>query len=321
MPLYMDINTVDSDEFSAEDVVKAHMEDLVIQQKFGVRQIKYWVNEKAKTIFCLMEGPNKEACHQVHLQSHGSTACNIIEVSDDEYNLYMGQGSDRDDLATTDKGELDPGYRTILMIRLIFLESWDKDLIKKINLHIKKYGGRIIIEPNDWIMVTFMYAYQAIHCGLELNNILKRVKHNFAFNMALVSGKPVDEEGNDLFEITKRKAYVLSALGLSNNVYLDQETIFLSEKTMSDHKFDLAPCSILSADYLNFVLRLFDIFNMHHLRSDFDTSVIFNELGASKSAASRKIKAITSKAPNQLIQEFKLLNAVHLILRTNKTMA
>lgn len=139
--------------------------------------------------------------------------------------------------------------------------------------------------------------------------------------MALVSGKPVDEEGNDLFEITKRKAYVLSALGLSNNVYLDQETIFLSEKTMSDHKFDLAPCSILSADYLNFVLRLFDIFNMHHLRSDFDTSVIFNELGASKSAASRKIKAITSKAPNQLIQEFKLLNAVHLILRTNKTMA
>jgi hypothetical protein len=28
MPLYMDIHTVDSDEFSAEDVVKAHMEDL-----------------------------------------------------------------------------------------------------------------------------------------------------------------------------------------------------------------------------------------------------------------------------------------------------
>ena len=52
MPLYMDIHNVDSDDFSVEDVVKAHMEDLAIQDKFGVKQIKYWVNEEAKTIFC-----------------------------------------------------------------------------------------------------------------------------------------------------------------------------------------------------------------------------------------------------------------------------
>ena len=64
MPLYMDIHTVDADDFSAEDVVKAHMEDLAIQDRFGVKQIKYWVNENAKTIFCLMTGPNKEACHK-----------------------------------------------------------------------------------------------------------------------------------------------------------------------------------------------------------------------------------------------------------------
>jgi len=68
MPLYMDIHTVDSDELSAEDVVKAHMEDLAIEDKFGVKQLKYWVNEQGKTIFCLMEGPSKEACNQVHLE-------------------------------------------------------------------------------------------------------------------------------------------------------------------------------------------------------------------------------------------------------------
>ena len=119
MPLYMDIHTVDSDDFSAEDVVKAHMEDLAIQDKFGVKQLKYWVNEQAKTIFCLMEGPDKDACNQVHLQSHGNTACNIIEVADNEYNLFMGQGTNINDLATTDSGDLDPGYRTVLLTNII----------------------------------------------------------------------------------------------------------------------------------------------------------------------------------------------------------
>ena len=101
MPLYMDIHKVDSDVFTVEDVVKAHMKDLAIQAKFGVIQIKYWVNVKAKTLFCLMEGPNKEACNLVHKESHGNTAYNIIEVFDDEYNLFLGTGKSVNDLAHT----------------------------------------------------------------------------------------------------------------------------------------------------------------------------------------------------------------------------
>lgn len=41
MPLDMDIHTVDSENFSVENMVKAHMEDLAIQEKFGVTQLKY----------------------------------------------------------------------------------------------------------------------------------------------------------------------------------------------------------------------------------------------------------------------------------------
>ncbi|MGK7388821.1 MAG: nickel-binding protein [Candidatus Cyclobacteriaceae bacterium M2_1C_046] len=117
----MDIHMVDSDEILAEDVVIAHMQDLAIQDQFGVRQIKYRVNEEAKTIFCLMKGPNKEACNEVHLQSHGNTACNIIEVSDNEYQLFMGEGTDVDDLAQTKTGELDTGYRTIFLTNIVYL--------------------------------------------------------------------------------------------------------------------------------------------------------------------------------------------------------
>jgi len=35
----MDIHTIDSDKFSAEDVVKAYMEDLAIQDQFVVKQL------------------------------------------------------------------------------------------------------------------------------------------------------------------------------------------------------------------------------------------------------------------------------------------
>ena len=54
MPLYMDIHTVDSDEFSAEDVVKAHMEDLAIQDKFGVKQLKYFPNGHVKKEYAVI---------------------------------------------------------------------------------------------------------------------------------------------------------------------------------------------------------------------------------------------------------------------------
>lgn len=50
MPLYMDIHTVDSDSFTVEDVVKVHMEDLAVEESFGVTQIKYWVDTENKII-------------------------------------------------------------------------------------------------------------------------------------------------------------------------------------------------------------------------------------------------------------------------------
>jgi len=39
-----------------------------------------------------MSGPNEEACHSVHSESHGGTACNIISVSDEEFGDYLGKG-------------------------------------------------------------------------------------------------------------------------------------------------------------------------------------------------------------------------------------
>jgi len=321
MPLYMDIHTVDTDEFSAEDVVKAHMEDLAIEDKFGVKQLKYWVNEQGKTIFCLMQGPSKEACNQVHLESHGNTACNIIEVADDEYNLFMGQGTDLNDLAKTDSGDLDPGYRSILLTNIICFSKSNNTYFKKIKEIIIQYNGTIIREPTHQIMVTFMHASEAISCATSISELLENSSSKLEFNLAVVSGNPVDEEGTTFFEETKNKINSLCSLGLNSNVYLDNETVVLSKKELKEQQKNHTNFKIVGLDDFSFSLMLHNTLQKHLNRSDFKSEDLFSEIGMSKSQASRKIKTLTGKAPNQLIQESRLQSALGKMFQSQKTIA
>ena len=317
----MDIHIVDSKEFSAEDVVKAHMEDLAIQDKYGVKQLKYWVNEDAKTIFCLMQGPDREACHQVHLMSHGNTACNIIEVSDDEYNLYMGQGTDVDDLARTDNGTLDTGYRSILLANIICIQKSKKDYFNKANGLIKNFNGTLVLEPNHQIMASFVSAHDAICCAASIKDMLEDAESEVQFNMAVVSGRPVDEKGKVFFEETKRRVNGICSLGLNMNIYLDTETITLSAKESPDQKgvhFKYIP---LDSEDLSLFMTLSDAVKMNFTRSEFSSADLFTALGLSKSKANRKIKALTGFSPNQLIQESRLQNALDMISRKRATMS
>lgn len=317
----MDIHTVDSDEFSAEDVVKAHMEDLAVQDKFGVKQLKYWVNENARTIFCLMEGPNKDACNQVHLESHGNTACNIIEVADDEYNLFMGQGIAVDDLAKTNSGNLDPGYRTILLTNIVCFSQSNNGYFQKIKDLVNEHNGVIIRKPTNQIMVTFMYATDAISCASSLMEILVSASNKLEFNLAVVSGNPVDEEGTTFFEETKSKINSLCSLGLNKKLYLDKETIVLSEKELQKQKEKQTNFTIVNHDDFAFSLILYNTINKHLTRSDFNSEELISEIGMSKSKASRKIKSLTGQTPNQLIQESRLQSALGKMSQSNKTIA
>jgi aspartate oxidase len=80
MPLYMDVHNVEG--VKADDVAKAHEADLAIQDDHGVQYHKYWVDEKAGKIFCLVEAPDAEAANTVHREAHGLVADEIYEVSE-----------------------------------------------------------------------------------------------------------------------------------------------------------------------------------------------------------------------------------------------
>ena len=81
MPLYMDVHRLDG-PVTADDVAKAHMADLQIQSKYDVRYLRYWVDEEAGKIFCLVEAPSSDAATTVHREAHGLVADEVHEVKE-----------------------------------------------------------------------------------------------------------------------------------------------------------------------------------------------------------------------------------------------
>lgn len=81
MPMFIDVHTLKGGA-KADDVAKAHVADLKVQDKHGVKFVKYWVDEKAGKIFCLSSAPSKEAAIAVHREAHGLVADEIYEVKE-----------------------------------------------------------------------------------------------------------------------------------------------------------------------------------------------------------------------------------------------
>ena len=81
MALFMDIHNIEGG-VSAIDVAAAHEADLAAQGPHGVDYLRYWVDEEAGKIFCLVEAPNAEAANTVHREAHGLVADEIYSVSE-----------------------------------------------------------------------------------------------------------------------------------------------------------------------------------------------------------------------------------------------
>lgn len=81
MPLFMDVHTIDGG-VSVNDVVGAHKADLETQDAHDVKYLRYWVDERAGKIFCLVDAPDAEAANTVHREAHGLVAQEIYPVQE-----------------------------------------------------------------------------------------------------------------------------------------------------------------------------------------------------------------------------------------------
>ncbi len=81
MPLYMDIHH-HVEGLTTQAVTQAHARDLEVQDKYGVKYLRYWYDEGTGKVFCLCEAPSKDAAAMVHREAHGGVADEIVEVKE-----------------------------------------------------------------------------------------------------------------------------------------------------------------------------------------------------------------------------------------------
>jgi class 3 adenylate cyclase len=192
------------------DIAAAHELDLAVQDKYHVRYVTYWFDDKEGTIFCLAEGPDREALETVHREAHGLIADNIIEVGDGPINAFLG------DIPRHPAGEayVESAVRVILFTDLCdstqqTQELGDDGFMALLREHddivrgaLHKQGGREVKHTGDGIMASFTSVSAAVECGIDMqrslhhrNETAERVIH---LRVGISVGEPVTERG-DLF--------------------------------------------------------------------------------------------------------------------------
>jgi hypothetical protein len=78
MARFMDIHS-GMNGVTEEELREAHRKDQEIEGKEGVRFIKAWADPGTGKVFCLSEGPNKDAVQRVHERA-GHPAGEIYEL-------------------------------------------------------------------------------------------------------------------------------------------------------------------------------------------------------------------------------------------------
>ena len=214
MTLYMDVHR--NMEATPEDVEKAHLSDLEAQGKHGVKYLKYWINPEAKTVCCLVEGPNREACIAVHREAHGLVPDQIIEVESNLVDAFLGgQAQSHIGAALWKDGGMDTAYRIILFTDLvgsteITQRLGDLAAMGILRVHdtivrreISARHGREVKHTGDGIMASFTSASAAIETSLAVQRALaahneRAADHPVQVRIGMSAGEPV-AENEDFF--------------------------------------------------------------------------------------------------------------------------
>ena len=239
MPLYMDIHTVPGATRAALE--EAHNADLAVQGKHCVCYHKYWFNEAAGKVFCLVEAPNPEAAAAVHAEAHGLVAEKIIEVDPDMADGLLGPGvidSAGAVLVPDDLHRHDAGIRSILFTDIVGSTEMcsrhgDDAAIAMLAVHdhivrtsLGAHSGREVKHTGDGIMAAFNSAANAVKGACRIIGGLRQ--HNSAapefpvdVRIGISAGEPV-EQASDLFGSTVQLAARLCAQAEPGQVLVSQ---------------------------------------------------------------------------------------------------
>lgn len=209
MGLYMDRHDVAG--ATPEDLASAHLRDLEVQDKYGVRYLTYWFDPAAQTVFCLAEAPSADAAQRVHAESHGLVANRIIDVDPMAMSDFLGafeESKPGDVIASS-------ALRTILFTDMegsttltqLLGDRRSMEVLRNhdaiIRAALKATGGREIKHTGDGVMAAFSSVVRAAECSIRIQKGFAEhrdpvLDSSIRVRVGLAAGEPVTEN-DDLF--------------------------------------------------------------------------------------------------------------------------
>jgi class 3 adenylate cyclase len=210
MRLFMDRHDLNAG-VTAEDVAKAHVDDLAIQDRFGVKYLTYWYDYDAGLTFCLVEAPDEETAARVHREAHGLEATDIIEVEPTAVEVFLGK------IEHPQPGERweATAFRAILFTDMAASTEMTQRLgdaaaMEVLRVHdrivrraIGAGDGREVKHTGDGIMASFDRVGAAVQCAIRILGATAEFNASepdprLRLRIGLSAGEPVTQD-DDLF--------------------------------------------------------------------------------------------------------------------------
>jgi class 3 adenylate cyclase len=219
MPIYIDRH--DMAGTTAEEVAQAHLEDLAIQDRYGVKFLTYWFDEARGTAFCLVQSPDKETADRVHREAHGAVAHTMVEVELSAVEAFLGRVSDPEPPAPDRPAATDPGFRAVMFTDIVGSTEMtarlgDRRAVEIVRAHdalvrraLARHAGREVKHTGDGIMASFADTAAAVACARAILRAFADFNRSSSepirVRIGLHAGEPV-EDSNDLFGATVQLA-------------------------------------------------------------------------------------------------------------------
>ncbi|MGN6495440.1 MAG: DUF4242 domain-containing protein [Agriterribacter sp.] len=80
--LFLDVHHFQPGSVHPSDVARAHAKDIAVQSRYGVRFLKYWVDEDNGLVYCLSAARDSSGIRKTHGEAHGLLPGEVYPVTE-----------------------------------------------------------------------------------------------------------------------------------------------------------------------------------------------------------------------------------------------
>ena len=227
MPLFMDRHELPG--ATPEEVAQAHVQDVEIEERYGVRYMTYWHEPTDGYVFCLAEGPDQEAVDAVHRDSHGLVANKIIEVDPSLVRQFLGRIHE----PVVGQPFVETAFRVVLFTDIenstsLTQRHGDSASMAIVRSHdemvrelLTRHDGTEVKHTGDGIMASFTSAARALEFAIALQSRVEEHSGSaevpFRVRIGVSAGEPVTEN-DDWFGTVVQLAARLTAVADSGGI-------------------------------------------------------------------------------------------------------